>query len=167
MYLSLNSLLLNTRHLFIKEKRKPKLSLTHFQNKFWGYVVCLDDDDDDCSTVVPTKCKKLSASAARNFPITDLSASHNCSSTIVPTSLKNLQWFLLNARKYLLLLATLQELKRCFDGLHLCLFTRDQVSRNPMAMPSTSVEFMAMLKDIHREVQYTMELKLKLSNFCC
>ena len=66
--------------------------------------------------------------------------------------------------------ATLQELKRCFDGLHLGLFTRDQVSRNLMAMPSTSVcdlcivsniecgdrdvEFMAMLKDIHREVQH-------------
>ncbi|MFS8016863.1 hypothetical protein Hanom_Chr15g01373511 [Helianthus anomalus] len=64
--------------------------------------------------------------------------------------------------------ATLQEMKRCFDGLHLGLFTRDQVSRNLMAMPSSSVcdlcvvgniscgdrdvEFMAMLKDIHREV---------------
>ncbi|KAJ0808872.1 hypothetical protein HanPI659440_Chr01g0008221 [Helianthus annuus] len=53
MYLSLKSLLLNTQHLFIKDKRKLKLSLTHFQKKFWGYVVCLDhDDDDDCSTVV-------------------------------------------------------------------------------------------------------------------
>ncbi|KAM0026352.1 hypothetical protein Hdeb2414_s0020g00557281 [Helianthus debilis subsp. tardiflorus] len=45
MWLSLKSLLLNTRHLFIKDKRKRKLSLTHFQNKFGGYVVCLDDDN--------------------------------------------------------------------------------------------------------------------------
>ncbi|KAJ0458914.1 hypothetical protein HanHA89_Chr16g0643111 [Helianthus annuus] len=53
MYLSLKSLLLSTRHLFINDKRKRKLSLTHFQKRFWGYVVCLDDDDeDDCSTVV-------------------------------------------------------------------------------------------------------------------
>ncbi|KAF5760428.1 hypothetical protein HanRHA438_Chr16g0765241 [Helianthus annuus] len=79
--------------------------------------------------------------------------------------------------------ATLQELKMCFDGLHLGLFTRDQVSRNLMAMPSTSVrdlcvvsniecgdrdvEFMAMLKDMHRKVQYSMELKLKFLNSCC
>uniref|UniRef100_A0A251V7U4 Uncharacterized protein n=1 Tax=Helianthus annuus TaxID=4232 RepID=A0A251V7U4_HELAN len=78
--------------------------------------------------------------------------------------------------------ATLQELKRCFDGLHLGLFTRDQVSRNLMVMPSTTVcdlyvvsniecgdrdlEFMAKLKDIHREVQYLMELKLKFLSFC-
>ena len=71
--------------------------------------------------------------------------------------------------------ATLQELKRCFDGL--------QVSRVLMRMPSTSVrelcvvsniecgdrdvEFMAMLKDIHREVQQSMELKLKFFNSCC
>ncbi|KAJ0707558.1 hypothetical protein HanLR1_Chr09g0319851 [Helianthus annuus] len=76
--------------------------------------------------------------------------------------------------------ATLEELKRCFDGLHLGLFMRDQVSRNLMVMPSTSVrdlcvvsniecgdrdvEFMAMFKDIHREVQYSMELKLKFLN---
>ncbi|KAJ0654451.1 hypothetical protein HanOQP8_Chr15g0595121 [Helianthus annuus] len=74
--------------------------------------------------------------------------------------------------------ATLQELKRCFDGLQVGLFMREQVSRNLMRMPSTSVrelcvvsniecgdrdvEFMAMLKDIHREVQQSMELKLKL-----
>ncbi|MFS8004549.1 hypothetical protein Hanom_Chr13g01227171 [Helianthus anomalus] len=81
-------------------------------------------------------------------------------------------------------MATLQELKRCFDGLHLGLFTRDnQVSRNLMAMPLTSVrdlcvfsyiecsdrdmEFMAVLKDIHREVQRSMKLKLKVLNFCC
>ncbi|MFS7984251.1 hypothetical protein Hanom_Chr11g00984321 [Helianthus anomalus] len=73
-------------------------------------------------------------------------------------------------------MAILQELKRCFNGLHLGLFTRDHVSGNMMAMPSTSVrdlcvisniecsdrdvEFMAMLKDIHREVQYLMEVKL-------
>ncbi|KAF5803764.1 hypothetical protein HanRHA438_Chr06g0284371 [Helianthus annuus] len=77
----------------------------------------------------------------------------------------------------------LQELKRCFDGLHLGLLTRDQVSRNLMAMPTTSVrdlcvasniecgdrdlEFMTNLKDIHREVQYSMELKLKFINSCC
>ncbi|KAJ0539986.1 hypothetical protein HanRHA438_Chr00c33g0855321 [Helianthus annuus] len=42
MYLSLKSLLLNTRYLFIKDKRKLKLSLSHFQKKIWGYVVCLD-----------------------------------------------------------------------------------------------------------------------------
>ncbi|KAJ0587048.1 hypothetical protein HanIR_Chr04g0158681 [Helianthus annuus] len=30
--------------------------------------------------------------------------------------------------------ATVQELKRCFDGVHLGLFTRDQVSRNLMVM---------------------------------
>ncbi|MFS7954711.1 hypothetical protein Hanom_Chr07g00633731 [Helianthus anomalus] len=62
--------------------------------------------------------------------------------------------------------ATLQGLKRCFDGLHVGLFTREQVSRKLMRMPSTSVrdlcvvsntecgdkdvEFMVMLKDIHR-----------------
>ncbi|KAJ0485719.1 hypothetical protein HanLR1_Chr14g0533861 [Helianthus annuus] len=79
--------------------------------------------------------------------------------------------------------ATLQELRRCFDGLHFGLFTRDQLSRNLMAMPSTSVrdlcvvsniecgdrdmEFMAMLKGIHREVQYSMELKLKFLNSYC
>ncbi|MFS7988424.1 hypothetical protein Hanom_Chr11g01034661 [Helianthus anomalus] len=79
--------------------------------------------------------------------------------------------------------ATHQELKRCFDGLHLGLFTRDQVSRNLMAMPSTSIcdlcvvsnikcgdrdeELMAMLKDIHREDQHSMELKLKFLNSCC
>ena len=79
--------------------------------------------------------------------------------------------------------ATLQELKRCFDGLQVGLFTREQVSRDLMRMPSTSVrelcvvsniecgdrdvEFMAMLKDIHREVQQSMELKLKFLNSCC
>ncbi|MFS8020996.1 hypothetical protein Hanom_Chr16g01422301 [Helianthus anomalus] len=73
--------------------------------------------------------------------------------------------------------ATLQELKRCFYGLQVGLLTREQVSRNLMRMPSTSVrehcvvsniecgdrdvEFMVMLKDIHREVQQSMELKLK------
>ncbi|KAJ0784708.1 hypothetical protein HanLR1_Chr01g0034881 [Helianthus annuus] len=75
---------------------------------------------------------------------------------------------------------TLQELKRCFDGLQVGLFTREQVSRDLMRMPSTSVyelcvvsniecgdrdvEFMAMLKDIHREVQQSMELKLKFNS---
>ncbi|KAJ0469126.1 hypothetical protein HanIR_Chr14g0704501 [Helianthus annuus] len=82
--------------------------------------------------------------------------------------------------------ATLQELKRCFDGLQVGLFTREQVSRDLMCMPSTSVrelcvvsniecgdrdvEFMAMLKDIHREVQQSMELKLnqrKFNNMKC
>ncbi|KAF5819134.1 hypothetical protein HanXRQr2_Chr02g0074151 [Helianthus annuus] len=79
--------------------------------------------------------------------------------------------------------ATLQELKRCFDGLQVGLFTREQVSRDLMRMPSTSVrepcvisniecgdrdvEFMAMLKDIYREVQQSMELKLKFLNSCC
>ena len=79
--------------------------------------------------------------------------------------------------------ATLQELKRCFDGLQVGLFTREQVSRDLMRMPSTSVrelcvvsniecgdrdvEFMAMLKDIHREVQQSMELKLKFLHSCC
>ncbi|KAF5802043.1 hypothetical protein HanXRQr2_Chr06g0255051 [Helianthus annuus] len=59
--------------------------------------------------------------------------------------------------------ATLQELKRWFDGLQIGLFTRQQVSRDLMRMPSISVqelcvvsniecgdrdmEFMAMLKD--------------------
>ncbi|KAF5757443.1 hypothetical protein HanXRQr2_Chr17g0826761 [Helianthus annuus] len=72
--------------------------------------------------------------------------------------------------------ATLQELKRCFDGLQVGMFTREQLSINLMRMPSTSVrelcvvnniecgdrdvEFMVMLKDIHREVQQSMELKL-------
>ncbi|KAJ0739707.1 hypothetical protein HanOQP8_Chr06g0208721 [Helianthus annuus] len=66
MYLSLKPILFNTRHLFIKDNRKLKLSLSHFQNKFWGYVVFLDhvDDDDDCSTVVSsvivsTSCKMM------------------------------------------------------------------------------------------------------------
>ncbi|MFS7937502.1 hypothetical protein Hanom_Chr05g00428311 [Helianthus anomalus] len=79
--------------------------------------------------------------------------------------------------------ATLQELKRCFDGLHLGLFMRGHVSRNLMAMPSTfvrdlcvvsniecsdrDVEFMARLKDIHQEVQHSVELKLKFLNSCC
>ncbi|KAJ0888849.1 hypothetical protein HanRHA438_Chr09g0406581 [Helianthus annuus] len=79
--------------------------------------------------------------------------------------------------------ATLQELKRCFDGLQVSMFTREQVSRDLMRMPSTSVrelcvvsniecgdrdvQFMAMLKDIHREVQQSMELKLKFLNSCC
>ncbi|KAJ0606438.1 hypothetical protein HanLR1_Chr03g0078621 [Helianthus annuus] len=84
MYLSLKSLLLNSRHLFIKDKRKRKLSLTHFQNKFWGYVVCIDDDDDgDCSTVVagiivPTSfksnhsCLKFIQSSAGYFRFVDI-----------------------------------------------------------------------------------------------
>ncbi|KAF5763591.1 hypothetical protein HanXRQr2_Chr15g0682051 [Helianthus annuus] len=79
--------------------------------------------------------------------------------------------------------ATLQELKRCFDGLQVGMFTREHVSRDLMRMPSTSVcelcvvsniecgdrdvRFMAMLKDIHREVQQSMELKLKFLNYCC
>ncbi|KAJ0616410.1 hypothetical protein HanRHA438_Chr02g0088711 [Helianthus annuus] len=70
-------------------------------------------------------------------------------------------------------MATLQELNRCFDGLQLGLLTRDQVLRNLMAMPTTSVRdlcvasniefgdrdlpFMTRLKDIDREVQYSME----------
>ncbi|KAJ0568146.1 hypothetical protein HanIR_Chr06g0292811 [Helianthus annuus] len=63
MYLSLKPLILNNRHLFIKDNRKLKLSLSHFQKKIWGYVVFLDHvDDDDCSTVVfsvmvSTSCK--------------------------------------------------------------------------------------------------------------
>ncbi|KAM0047583.1 hypothetical protein Hdeb2414_s0008g00265011 [Helianthus debilis subsp. tardiflorus] len=85
MYLSLKSPLINTRHLFIKEKIKPKLSLTHFQNEFWGYFVCLDDDDDDddCSIVVPTERKKLSASAVSRFLRLQIFVLH----IIVPTSL--------------------------------------------------------------------------------
>ncbi|MFS8008553.1 hypothetical protein Hanom_Chr14g01274161 [Helianthus anomalus] len=63
MYFSLKSLLLNTRHLFIKEKRKLKLSLTHFQNKFWGYVVCLDHESlDSCGG-----CNCRGCQWARNF----------------------------------------------------------------------------------------------------
>ncbi|MFS7938819.1 hypothetical protein Hanom_Chr05g00444211 [Helianthus anomalus] len=66
--------------------------------------------------------------------------------------------------------ATLQELKRCFDGLHLGLFTRDQrdlcVVSN-IECGDRDLEFMAILKDIHREVQYSMELKLKFLNFSC
>ncbi|MFS7935021.1 hypothetical protein Hanom_Chr05g00398491 [Helianthus anomalus] len=78
--------------------------------------------------------------------------------------------------------ATLQKLKRCFRGLQLGLLTRDQVSKNLKAMPMTSVrdlcvanniecgdrdlEFMTKLKDIHREIQYSMELKLKFLNSC-
>ncbi|KAJ0752936.1 hypothetical protein HanPI659440_Chr09g0330061 [Helianthus annuus] len=79
--------------------------------------------------------------------------------------------------------ATLQELKRCFDGLQVGMFTREHVSRDLMRMPSTSiretcvvsniecsdrdVQFMAMLKDIHREVHQSMDLKLKFLNSCC
>ncbi|MFS8034858.1 hypothetical protein Hanom_Chr17g01586111 [Helianthus anomalus] len=79
--------------------------------------------------------------------------------------------------------ATLQELKRCFYGLQLDLLLRDHVSTNLMAMSTTSIhdlcvasniecgdrdlEFMIKLKDIHREVQYSMELKLKFLNSCC
>ncbi|MFS8004366.1 hypothetical protein Hanom_Chr13g01224911 [Helianthus anomalus] len=78
--------------------------------------------------------------------------------------------------------ATLQELKRCFDGLQLGVLTRDHVSRNLRAMPTTSIrdlcvasniecgdrdlQFMTKLKDIHREVRNSMELKLKFLNSC-
>ena len=78
--------------------------------------------------------------------------------------------------------STLQELKRCFNGLQLGLLTRDQVSRNLRAMPTTSVrdlciasniecgdrdlEFMRKINDIHREVQCSMELKLKFLDSC-
>ncbi|MFS7965776.1 hypothetical protein Hanom_Chr09g00766171 [Helianthus anomalus] len=70
-------------------------------------------------------------------------------------------------------------LKRCFDGLHLVMLMRDQVSKNLMAMPSTSVrdlcvlsniecsdrdvEFMAKLKDIHREVSALDGVETKIS----
>ncbi|KAM0066699.1 hypothetical protein Hdeb2414_s0002g00052111 [Helianthus debilis subsp. tardiflorus] len=63
--------------------------------------------------------------------------------------------------------STLQELKRCFNRLQLGLLTRDQVSRDLMTMPTTSVrdlcvasniecgdrdmEFMRKINDIHRE----------------
>ncbi|MFS7957765.1 hypothetical protein Hanom_Chr07g00670251 [Helianthus anomalus] len=65
----------------------------------------------------------------------------------------------------------------CFDGLQLGLLTRDHVSGNLMAMLMNSVcdlcvasniecgnrdlEFMTKLKNIHLEVQYSIELKLK------
>ncbi|KAJ0888921.1 hypothetical protein HanRHA438_Chr09g0407351 [Helianthus annuus] len=78
--------------------------------------------------------------------------------------------------------ATLKELKRCFNGLQLGLLTRDQVSRDLMYWPTTSVrdlciasnidcgerdmDFMRKINDIHREVQCSMELKLKFLNSC-
>ena len=78
--------------------------------------------------------------------------------------------------------STLQELKRCFNGLQLGLLTRDQVSRDLRAMPTTSVrdlcvasniecgerdlEFMRKINEIHREVQCSMELKLKFLDSC-
>mgnify|MGYP002562405062 CR=1 FL=1 len=78
--------------------------------------------------------------------------------------------------------STLQELKRCFNGLEVGLLTRDQVSRDLRAMPTTSVrdlcvasniecgdrdlEFMRKINDIHREVQCSMELKLKFLDSC-
>ncbi|KAJ0609878.1 hypothetical protein HanPSC8_Chr03g0132521 [Helianthus annuus] len=91
-------------------QKKLKLSLSQFQKFFWGYVVCLDhdddDDDDDCSTVV--------------------------SSVIVSTSFK---LFMNKVKDYIYEdRATLQQLKKCFQVLHLDLFTRDHVSRNLMLM---------------------------------
>ncbi|KAM0066686.1 hypothetical protein Hdeb2414_s0002g00051951 [Helianthus debilis subsp. tardiflorus] len=78
--------------------------------------------------------------------------------------------------------STLQELKRCFNRLQLGLLTRDQVSRDLMTMPTTSVrdlcvasniecgdrdmEFMRKINDTHREVQCSMELKLKFLDSC-
>ncbi|KAJ0803171.1 hypothetical protein HanPI659440_Chr03g0136921 [Helianthus annuus] len=44
--------------------------------------------------------------------------------------------------------ATLQELKRCFDGLQVGLFTREQVSRDLMRMPSTSVRELCVVSNI-------------------
>ena len=44
--------------------------------------------------------------------------------------------------------ATLQELKRCFDGLDVGLFTREQVSRDLMRMPSTSVRDLCVVSNI-------------------
>ncbi|MFS8018443.1 hypothetical protein Hanom_Chr15g01392111 [Helianthus anomalus] len=78
--------------------------------------------------------------------------------------------------------STLQELKRCFNGLQLGTLSREQVSRDLRAMPTTYVgdlcvlsniecgdrdfEFMTKIKDIHREVQYSMELELMFLDFC-
>ena len=77
---------------------------------------------------------------------------------------------------------TLQELKRCFNGLEVGLLTRNQVLRDLRAMPTTSVrdlcvasniecgerdlEFMRKINEIHREVQRSMELKLKFLDSC-
>ncbi|MFS7998351.1 hypothetical protein Hanom_Chr12g01152681 [Helianthus anomalus] len=44
--------------------------------------------------------------------------------------------------------ATLQELKRCFDGLQLGLLTRDRVSRNLMAMPTNSARDLCVASNI-------------------
>ncbi|KAJ0579749.1 hypothetical protein HanHA300_Chr04g0121341 [Helianthus annuus] len=45
--------------------------------------------------------------------------------------------------------ATVQELKRCFDGVHLGLFTRDQVSRNLMVMSFCTSDFKNSAEDFH------------------
>ncbi|MFS7976701.1 hypothetical protein Hanom_Chr10g00895521 [Helianthus anomalus] len=66
-------------------------------------------------------------------------------------------------------MATLQELKRCFDGLHLSLFTRDQVSRNQMAMPLTSVRDLCVVSNIEcgdRDVEFMVMLKIIHERFC-
>ncbi|MFS8002530.1 hypothetical protein Hanom_Chr13g01203151 [Helianthus anomalus] len=65
--------------------------------------------------------------------------------------------------------ATLREVKICFYGLHVGLFTREHAPRNLINIEcgDRDLEFMAMLKDIHREVQQSMELKLKFLNSCC
>uniref|UniRef100_A0A251UC54 Uncharacterized protein n=1 Tax=Helianthus annuus TaxID=4232 RepID=A0A251UC54_HELAN len=45
--------------------------------------------------------------------------------------------------------ATVQELKRCFDGVHLGLFTRDQVSRNLMVMSFCTSNFKNSAEAFH------------------
>ncbi|KAJ0536885.1 hypothetical protein HanIR_Chr09g0446651 [Helianthus annuus] len=44
--------------------------------------------------------------------------------------------------------STLQELKRCFNGLQLGLLTRDQVLRDLRAMPTTSVRDLCVASNI-------------------
>ncbi|MFS8001171.1 hypothetical protein Hanom_Chr13g01187121 [Helianthus anomalus] len=44
--------------------------------------------------------------------------------------------------------ATLQELKKCFDGLQLGILTRDQVSRNLMEMLMTSIRDLCVTSNI-------------------
>ncbi|KAJ0599348.1 hypothetical protein HanIR_Chr03g0103851 [Helianthus annuus] len=58
--------------------------------------------------------------------------------------------------------ATLHELKRCFDGLQLGLLTRDQVSRNLMVMPTTSVRDLCVASNIEcgdRDLEFIKKLK--------
>ncbi|KAM0063326.1 hypothetical protein Hdeb2414_s0003g00089681 [Helianthus debilis subsp. tardiflorus] len=64
--------------------------------------------------------------------------------------------------------ATVQELKRCSDGLHLGLFTRDQVCRNLLVMSFCTSKFKNSAEAFHHVLlplypSFTSELKKNTS----